>query len=639
MERDGLGAFELLVLLVGGAVVLLVGVTWAGAVVASGVAGHMAAPSLGEAATAARELPARVGDPGSAWPASVAADLPGPVAYWVSTLVAAVAIGGLTWLLVRWLLAPRVGSAKRWPLGVDGRAMFARTADLRPVLVRRPEPGRFVVGRRGRWLVATEAPTRRRGRRLRRTDRRGDRGAVALIGPSRSGKTTAAVSGILEWEGPAVLSSVKSDLLAATVGWRSQQGGVRVYDPTRTLARSPLQAAIWSPVGQGGTVVGAQRAARALCEAAPRGGVEGGIDFWLAQAEILLSGLLYIAHHAHKDMGRVCEWVLLQDRPGDLGPGEVQTYLDDLLGHPDEEVMLGAGEASRGVKAIWEMEDRTRSSVYATAQTVVWPWSEPEVAASSRGRSVDLEWVLAGSNTVYLCAPIEDQRRLSPAFGGLLSDLIAQVYRRVAATGRPLDPPLLVVIDEAGNTPLRSLPEYASTLAGLGVLLVTIWQSLAQIEAAYERQADTILTNHLTKLFYAGLSDPASLRYVAQVLGDTEVETRSVTTGEQFGRSSSQLATSNLALAPPHALRQMRPGDALLLHGTLPPAHVRTRPFYRDRRLAARAAVSPPDERKSRPAHVDGSTLRAWPRPATHLPAPQDERRVVPGDRVDGSGA
>jgi hypothetical protein len=31
----------------------------------------------------------------------------------------------------------------------------------------------------------------------------------------------------------------------------------------------------------------------------------------------------------------------------------------------------------------------------------------------------------------------------------------------------------------------------------------------------------------------------------------------------------------------------------LLLHGTLPPAHVRTRPFYRDGRLADRAAIVP----------------------------------------------
>jgi type IV secretion system protein VirD4 len=440
--------------------------------------------------------------------------------------------------------------------------------------------------------VATEVATRS-GSRRRGDARRGDRGAVALVGPSRSGKTTAAVSGILEWKGPAILSSVKADLLGATVGWRSTQGAVRVYDPTHTLGPSDVEHATWSPVGQAGTVVGAQRAARALCEAAPRGGVEGGIDFWLAQAEILLSGLLFVAHHARKDMGKVCEWVLLQDRPGELGPGEVRTYLDDLLGHPDEEVMLGAVEASRGVLAIWDMEDRTRSSVYATTQTVVWPWSEPEVAASSRGPSIDLDWVLSGDNTVYLCAPIEDQRRLSPAFGGLLNDLIAQVYRRVASTGQPLDPALLIVIDEAGNTSLRSLPEYVSTLAGLGVLVVTIWQSLAQIETAYQREADTILTNHLSKLFYAGLSDPASLRYVAQVLGEAEVQTRSVSSGEQLGRSTSQLSTSNLALAPAHALRQMRPGDALFLHGTLPPAHVRTRPFYQDARLAERAALAP----------------------------------------------
>ena len=118
-------------------------------------------------------------------------------------------------------------------------------------------------------------------------------------------------------------------------------------------------------------------------------------------------------------------------------------------------------------------------------------------------------------------------------------------------------------------------------------------RKLAQIESAYGRDADTILTNHLSKLFYAGLSDPASLRYVAQILGDAEVETRSLSTGEQAGRGSIQWSSTNTALAPAHALRQMLPGDALLVHGTLPPAHVRTRPFYKDRRLAERASLKP----------------------------------------------
>jgi hypothetical protein len=32
----------------------------------------------------------------------------------------------------------------------------------------------------------------------------------------------------------------------------------------------------------------------------------------------------------------------------------------------------------------------------------------------------------------------------------------------------------------------------------------------------------------------------------------------------------------------------MLPGDALLIHGTLPPAQLRTRPYHGERQLAAR---------------------------------------------------
>ncbi|MBK5224108.1 MAG: type IV secretory system conjugative DNA transfer family protein [Acidimicrobiia bacterium] len=597
MERDGLSPFEWLVLAVAAVGAVLVGAVWGGASLAMLVGGGGGGLPFSAAVDAAIELPARVADPSSAWPPPHSTVLPGPVVYWLCTGLVASAMAAVVGLGVRWLGRSRIGTSKRNPLGVDARPQFASRRELAPLLVSGPSPGRFVVARFGRSLIATES-TPAGGGSNRRGQRRGDRGALALIGPSRSGKTTAAVSGILEWEGPAVLSSVKADLLAVTYGWRSEQGSVRVFDPTGSTGISGTQSARWSPLQQASTVVGAQRAARALCDAAPRAGVDGGMDFWLAQAEILLSGLMYVAFHAHRDMGAVCEWVLLKDHPAAGGPGEVRVAIDSLFGSRDSAVVSGALEVSKALLSIWELDERTRSSVYSTAQTIVWPWSEPGVAASAaRGKfetdqqQVDLRWLLGGSNTVYLCAPIEDQRRLAPAFGGLLNDLINQAYRHVAETGEPLDPPLLVVIDEAGNTPLKALPEYASTLAGIGVVLVTIWQSLAQIDAAYGRQADTILTNHLTKCFYAGLSDPASIRYVSQVLGDAEVDTRSRSASERAGGASEQFSTTRVALAPAHTLRQMRPGDALLIHGTLPPAHVRTRPFYRDKELARRAGL------------------------------------------------
>ncbi len=585
MERNGLTGFELLVLVTGGAAAAVLAAVWGGAALALLVTGHDPGVPLSVAGEAATALPGRLSDPASAWVDPHGAQLPGPVIYWVCTALVAGSIVGVGVVVAKLLRESKVGTSKRNPLGVDARPRFAKARDLRPLLVHSAQPGRFIVGRFGRRLVATES-TPKVGEK--RKARRGDRGALALIGPSRSGKTTAAVSGILEWDGPAVLSSVKADLLGATQGWRSHLGHVHVYDPTATTGTA---TAAWSPLEQADTVLGAQRSARALCDAAPRGGVEGGLDFWLAQAEILLTGLLFVAHHSKRHMGAVCEWVLTQDRPGKLGPGEVRVAIDVLLASRNPDLVGQAEDVSRALMSIWAMEDRTQSSVYATAQTVVWPWSDPGVAASSTGESIKLDWLIGGPNTLYLCAPIEDQKRLAPAFGGLLNDLIAQAYRHVARTGKPLDPPLLIVIDEAGNTPLRALPEYASTLSGIGVLLVTIWQSLAQIDAAYQRHADTILTNHLTKLFYAGLSDPASIRYVGQVLGDAEVETASRSGVERFGGSSTQISTTRVALAPAHALRQMQPGDALLLHGTLPPAHVRTRPFYRDRFLSGRAEM------------------------------------------------
>ena len=587
MERNGLSGFELLVIVGAGIIGSLAGAVWLGAWAATAMSGGQFRASFADAVTAATRLPSHLRVPRLAWPVEAQASIPGPLLYWTATVTLLVITLAVAAVVARLVSRSRVGTLPRRPLGVDARARFATSRDLKPLAVRGPHPGRFLLGRHGRRLLATELPPE--GKRRRR-GRQGDRGAVALIGPSRSGKTTAAISGILEWEGPAVLSSVKSDLLAATCGWRNEQGKVLVYDPTHTTGD---ESAIWSPLRGAKTVLGAQRAARALCEAAPRSdNVKGSLDFWLSQSEILLSGLLWVAAQDGRDMARVCEWVMVQDRPREDGLGDVRVALNRLLESKDPIVQDGATRASQAVMSIWAMEEETRSSVYATAQTVVWPWADPGVAAASRGKSLSLDWLLGGPNTLYLCAPIEDQERLSPAFGGLLNDLVKQVFLRVAATGRPLDPPLLIVIDEAGNTPLRSLPQYASTLAGLGVLLVTIWQSIAQIEDAYHRQADTILTNHLSKVFYSGLSDPAAFRYISQVLGDVEVETRSRSEAADW-RSSLQLSTTREPLVPPHMARQMPPGDALLIHGTLPPAHVRTQPWWDNRRLAARGGLDP----------------------------------------------
>ena len=204
------------------------------------------------------------------------------------------------------------------------------------------------------------------------------------------------------------------------------------------------------------------------------------------------------------------------------------------------------------------------------------------------GCTIDLDWLLAKINTLYVCIPLNDQHRLRPVLGGMLNDLVGQAFEHFVRTGKPLDPPLLLVIDEAPTLRPDQLPSWAATLAGIGVQLVTAWQSVAQIEAAYGRQSQAILTNHLTKLFFAGMSDAAGLDYLSRLLGEEHVPSR---LSRQAGYpDGDRQSVTDVPLVPPAALRQMRPGDALLVHGTLPPAHVRIKPWYRSGRLRKRAS-------------------------------------------------
>jgi hypothetical protein len=72
---------------------------------------------------------------------------------------------------------------------------------------------------------------------------------------------------------------------------------------------------------------------------------------------------------------------------------------------------------------------------------------------------------------------VEDPSALAVELGGLISDLVNQAFDRTSRQRARLDPTPLLVLDEAANTPLRKLPEWASTVAGIGIQLVTVWQS------------------------------------------------------------------------------------------------------------------------------------------------------------------
>ncbi|MDQ6616970.1 MAG: type IV secretory system conjugative DNA transfer family protein, partial [Actinomycetota bacterium] len=437
-------------------------------------------------------------------------------------------------------------------------AHWAGRRDVGALRVRRSGGGRLVLGRVGRSLVATEA-----------------RHSVLVLGPTQSGKTTAlAIPALLEWDGPVVATSVKDDLVAHTAAYRATLGRIWVFDPTGT--RRAGSRSQWSPVTEASTWSGAQRVAQALVGATPsHAGLSDGA-FWYAASAKLLAPLLLAAHRGGRPIGEVVRWTNLQETE------EVRLLLE-LAGDTDAVHALVAG-LSR--------DERIRSSIYTTLETVLAPYEDPVVAESAEHGDIDPAALLLGRNTLYLCGPAHEQARVQGVFSALVGAIVHAAVSRYERFG-PLDPPLLVVLDEAANiAPLHDLDQLASTGAGMGIQLVTVCQDLAQLSARYgPDRARSIANNHRAKVALSGIADVGTLDTISGLAGEQAVREQTVTADRRDGRRSTSSSISYRRLAPADELRRIPPGRGVLIYGHLAPARLVLRPWYRNRELHRRVEL------------------------------------------------
>jgi type IV secretion system protein VirD4 len=445
-------------------------------------------------------------------------------------------------LLTMLLAAARVGGwlVHRHLRGTSTPARWANRKDLATLIVPAPAPGRIGLGRTdpGGKLLAAEP-----------------KHSVCVLGPAGSGKTESVViPALLDWYGPAVATSVKTDVLDLTEARRRSVGPVLIYDPTGSTGRP---SATWNPLAACRSWADAWQMASWLVDAAAPNGTDRA-DFWTSQGRMLLSPLLFAATTGGRGMADVVRWVQVQE------VNEVKDLLTDQ----------GVAEATNAFTACQKMPPNTRGSIYATACSILEVFGDPTVAASADGCDIDPARVLDGCWTLYLVSPVHAQVRLAPLIEALIMSIVREAQNRSQA-GKPCDPGLLLLLDEAGNVaPLRHLPAIASTGRGQGIQLVTAWQDLGQIKHRYGQLASTVLTNHAGLLALRGIRDRETLDLLSFLLGDSEVD-RTSTTQQAGGGQSTSTSSQRERLAPADALRQLPVGSGLLIYGSLPPAKVR----------------------------------------------------------------
>jgi type IV secretory pathway TraG/TraD family ATPase VirD4 len=387
---------------------------------------------------------------------------------------------------------------------------------------------------------------------------------TAFMAP-RSGKTTAlSIPYVLSAPGAVVATSNKADLWAATAQLRAESGTtVWLFDPQRITGSD--QRWWWNPLAGLASVEAAHRLASHFVLTVDDSSRR---DLWGPAAQDLLCGLMLAAASSGRSLRECGRWL------ADAGSPIPAELLD----------AAGFGALAASLRGAQNGAPETRDGIYQTARTAakclndedIMPWVTPPRRKALP--AFDPAAFAAGRDTLYLLT--ESRSAASPLIAALTDTVMRAGRRQAERAGGRLDPPMVVVLDEAANIcRIADLPELYSHLGSRGMVPVTILQSYQQGVAVWGEPGMAALWGASTKkVIGAGIDDPRHARDLAILVGQHDVPVISVTYGD--GRASQQVSLRRQEILEAADIRALPPGSALLLATGARPALITLRPWY-----------------------------------------------------------
>ncbi|HUC35578.1 MAG TPA: type IV secretory system conjugative DNA transfer family protein [Acidimicrobiales bacterium] len=351
--------------------------------------------------------------------------------------------------------------------------------------------------------------------------------AVLVLGPPRSGKTTAlVVPAVLGAQGPVVSTSTKPDVLNLTATARQRKGPCLVYDPSGTVdVPSGVALTRWSPVTRCTRWDDALMVSERLVSSVRpgHGPRTDSIDHWTERAQALLAPLLHAAALEEIEMAGVLRWVdrresshamAILERAGSEAPA------DQLAG-------------------IALTEARELSGIWSTASSVLSAYRSAAALATTVAPDFDAREFCDSGGTLYVCATGSRQALAAPLVVSLISEIRDAAYTRSAERASiqgaahsrmpQRSPPLVLALDEVANiAPLADLPSIVSEGGSQGVITLACLQDLSQARERWGRMAEGFLSLFGTTIVLPGIGDVRTLETLSTLAGEREVQTRSV---------------------------------------------------------------------------------------------------------------
>lgn len=402
--------------------------------------------------------------------------------------------------------------------------------------------------------------------------------SATVFGVPGSSKTTGLVlPNAAEWQGPLVVTTTKAADLDIIYARRRALGPVWVIAPAGVPGRETNK---WSPVEYCTDAKAADRMAAWMAEASASSDDKRAAP-WIDQAKSVLKGVLLAANLSGGGINAMRRWL-------SLGKDAVDHVRAVLLQH-------GYTEVADDYASPWlRLHEDGIGSIQFSLNVLARVYADEEVRETCAGTDFTVEDLLTKNGTVCLIASEADAERFAPLLTSIIASIIHGAEVAYNATGRPLDPGLGVLVDEAGNM-LRypRLPNILTTGRGMGITVLTVWHDLSQLRDRLGTQkANTVLSASGLRMLLPGCGDLETLRYFSGLYGRTE--TMRTSHGRSRGEFSTNTSPTETDLAPVHSLQQLKEFTAIAQYSNQPPIKVKMRLTFRDRDLKRLLAAPQP---------------------------------------------
>lgn len=186
-------------------------------------------------------------------------------------------------------------------------------------------------------------------------------------------------------------------------------------------------------------------------------------------------------------------------------------------------------------------KSKSTNNVIDMAQQATTFLSSHMVANSLKKSNIDIMRMKLDPTSLYLILDTNKILFNEDVYKPLIRLIVTTCFCAAAIREQPREPMLFMLDEVAQLGTLQYLPKLLSIYAGMGVVVWTIWQSLAQIKSLYDKDAETI-TGNCSIQQYFGVNDTETAELICKMAGKTTIfeESYSKTDGTSSSTSTTE---------------------------------------------------------------------------------------------------